>query len=41
MSHTTVVGPDDDKLVVSDGENWIESELLIASDTWVEVEKMR
>lgn len=42
MSHaTTVVGPDDEKLVVSEGENWIESELLIASDTWVKLENMR
>jgi len=42
MSQATVVGPDDGKLVVTkDDECWPEGEILIATDTWVEVDGIR
>jgi hypothetical protein len=43
MSQSTLVGPEDGRLVVTkddDGGCWIERELLIASDHWVEVAEM-
>jgi len=43
MSHTTTVGRTEEYLVVTKDDEccWLEDEILIASDTWENVEEMR